>query len=301
MLPIFPKFKKITASDRRQVLFYTKQYLPYSDYNFNSLWAWDTTGALQISSLNENLVVKMPSYLTGDDVISFLGTNKPKETVVSLLDFASEHKIQGGLTLVPEIAISGLRDDTMRITEDRDNFDYIFSTNQLALLQGKSYKAKRHLAKRFITEYPKAKFVVDTLSESTVQNQILSVLNDWQDKQDEKLETTLEHTAIKRLLHLAEAENNELILSGVYLGNELLSFSIDEKLSNGYAISHFYKIKNEFKGASEFLNQNTARFLSDRGVELWNWEQDLGIAGMRRSKLSYRPVQFFKKYKVTKK
>jgi hypothetical protein len=299
MLPIFPNFKKIARGDRHQVLNYTKQFLPYSDYNFNSLWAWNTTDALQISTLNNNLVVKMPNYLTGENVISFLGLNEVKQTISSLLDYASEHTINGGLTLVPEIVISGFRDSTFHIKEDRDNFDYIFSTNQLAMLQGKSYKTKRHLTKRFITNYPEAKFVVNTLSESIAQKKILSVLSNWQDKQAGKLETTLEHTAIKRLLQLAEADNNELILSGVYLETELLAFSIDEKLSNGYALSHFYKIKNEFKGVSEFLNQNTARFLANAGVEFWNWEQDLGIAGMRRSKLSYRPVQYFKKYKIS--
>jgi hypothetical protein len=38
-----------------------------------------------------------------------------------------------------------------------------------------------------------------------------------------------------------------------------------------------------------------------RGYNFLNFEQDLGILNLRRSKLEFDPVNFFKKYNVSRK
>lgn len=300
MIPVFPKFKKISRNDREEILAHTKSFSPYSDYNFNSLWSWDTTGSMKFSDLNGNLVVMMPDYLTSKNILSYIGIKQPKETVETLLDYSTKKHVATGLTLVPEVAINRLKSNGITIVADRNNFDYLFSTKKLADLNGREFKVKRHLANRFKKQHPEAFFKTEALSEPESYKQVLEVLREWESDKKDKSETRLEHKAIRRILKLAKIDKNELILSGVYLNDELLAFSIDEMLSNGYGISHFYKIKSRYKGVSEFLNQETAQYLYDNGVELWNWEQDLGIAGLRKSKMSYRPVQFLKKYKITK-
>lgn len=300
MIPIFPKFKKISRNDREEIIAHTKNYLPYSDYNFNSLWAWDTTGELRFSDLNGNLVVRMPDYLTGEPVLSFIGVEKLNETVSTLLDYSEKRGSEAELMLVPEVAANKLTSKKLSVNEDRTHFDYVFSTKKLAELKGRSFKAKRHLANKFINEHPGAVFKTSPVSDPESYRQILEVLKAWEGKRGKKDDVKLENKAIRRTLKLSKLDKNELLLSGVYLDSTLLAFSIDEILSNGYAISHFYKIKSEFKGASEYLNQKTAEFLNNNGVELWNWEQDLGLDGLRRSKMSYRPVQFLKKYRIKK-
>ena len=40
----------------------------------------------------------------------------------------------------------------------RTNFDYLFSVPHLAELRGPKFKRQRHLAKRFVKEYPDAVF-----------------------------------------------------------------------------------------------------------------------------------------------
>mgnify|MGYP000722180560 CR=1 FL=1 len=300
MIPTFPKFKKISRNDRAEILSYTKDFLPYSDYNFNSLWSWDTTGEMRLSILNGNLIVMLPDYISGEPALSFIGNKKLKKTVADLLDYADKKDITSGLTLVPEIAISKLQKKDFKIEEDEDHFDYIFSTKKLSELTGKSFKTKRLMAKRFITNQPEATFKTSLVSNPESHKQILEVLKNWGGKKTKKEDLVLENRAIRRTLMLSKMDKNELLLAGVYLNDELLAFSIDEVLSIGYAISHFFKVKNDYKGVSEYLNQQTAQFLHENGVELWNWEQDLGIEGLKKSKTGYRPVQFLKKYKIQK-
>lgn len=298
MIPVFPKFKKISRNDRDEILSYTQGFLPYSDYNFNSLWSWDTTGEMKLSTLNGNLVVMLPDYLTGQPALSFIGNKKLKDTVSTLLEYTEKKGINSGLTLIPEIAINRLSTKDFRIEEDKNNFDYIFSTKKLSELSGRNFKTKRLMAKRFITNHPDATFKTSLVSNSDSHKQILEVLKKWEGKKAKKDDLVLENKAIRRTLMLSKIDKNELILSGVYLNDELLAFSIDEVLNIGYAISHFFKIKSDYKGVSEYLNQQTAQFLHEDGVELWNWEQDLGITGLNKSKMGYRPVQFLKKYKI---
>jgi hypothetical protein len=64
MIPQFPKFKKIDLADLKEIEQFTKQFSPYSDYNFISLWAWNINDAVCISKLNGNLVVRFINYLT---------------------------------------------------------------------------------------------------------------------------------------------------------------------------------------------------------------------------------------------
>src|SRR3989338_2938897 len=56
MIPQFPQFKRVEITDREAVEAHTHKYEPYSDFNFTSLWAWDTNGERMISELNGNLV-----------------------------------------------------------------------------------------------------------------------------------------------------------------------------------------------------------------------------------------------------
>lgn len=56
MIPQFPNFKKAEVADRGAVEAHTHKYDPYSDFNFTSLWAWDTSGERMISGLNSDSI-----------------------------------------------------------------------------------------------------------------------------------------------------------------------------------------------------------------------------------------------------
>src|SRR5574343_1109613 len=99
MIPEFPNFKNLELSDKKSIDNFTKKHPPYSDFNFTSMWVWNTTEEIQISILNDNLVVKFTDYLNGDHFYSFLGTNKIKETTNILLDYTEKTNNKAELRL----------------------------------------------------------------------------------------------------------------------------------------------------------------------------------------------------------
>ena len=300
MISKFPDFKKITTADRKGVELYTHLYKPYSDFNFTSLWAWDTNGERMISELNGNLVVRFTDYETCEPFFSFLGNNKPKETAQELIHFAEKSGVSPILRFVPEESISGLESPDFKVEEDRDNFDYIFYVPQLIDLQGSKFKEKRHSATRFLREYPDAVFKLKELSHTDIHEQIIAVLKLWKDKKESDgkvYDSEHEKTAIIRLLETAN--DHKLFISCVFLYDTMIGFSIDEILPLHYAISHFFKADNSYEGIYDFLNREVSKFLTTQDVKWWNWEQDLGIENLRKSKMSYSPVDFLKKYKVS--
>ena len=87
---------------------------------------------------------------------------------------------------------------------------------------------------------------------------------------------------------------------GIYVDGALEAFSIGEKLKPNMALIHIEKANPEIRGLYPYINQ---KFLVDEfpDVEFVNREEDLGIEGLRKAKLSYHPVRFAEKYTVREK
>ncbi len=303
MIPLFPTFKKIDLEDRHSIESHTDQYLPYSDFNFTNLWSWDPNekNGRMISDLHGNLVVWFTDYRTNEPALSFLGTKRVKETAIELLAYAQENNLKPKLSfIVEETALELQKDAVFNIEEDKNNFDYVFSVAKLAKPQGTTFKSKRHLANRFNRENPQAVFSICNFSDADTRDKIVSVFKRWENKKiAEKKSYEIKHEEIALGRLLQTATDHKLIFSCISIDGEMLGFSLDEILTNHYAISHFLKADSSHKGVYEFLNERVAEYLLTRDVTWWNWEQDLNIEGLRQLKMSYRPVSFLKKYKVS--
>ena len=76
MIALFPEFSKIDISHRYEIEAITSKFEPYSDFNFVSLFCWDTDGSAAVSVSNDNLIIKIPDYINGIPVYSMLGDSK---------------------------------------------------------------------------------------------------------------------------------------------------------------------------------------------------------------------------------
>ncbi len=70
-IPKFPSSKKLTLADQAEVQNFVEKFPPYSDYNFTSLYSYNVENNIELSWLNNNLVVlqpqKAPLHFTLDD------------------------------------------------------------------------------------------------------------------------------------------------------------------------------------------------------------------------------------------
>ncbi len=294
-LPEFPEFRPIKFEVKDSIERVTHRLPPYSDFNFNSLHSWNVDGKSSASLLNDNLVISMADYQAEDTINSIIGTNNTNETVFVLLDYLEQNGHDPVLRLVAETVVSQLDGDIYDIQEDRDSFDYIYNMEDMSNLSGKKFKSKRRSAQK-CRDSNRVEVVTYNKSER-IENGVFSVVAKWKLFKTSVPQDELD--AITRMLKRFN-EQDSVIITGVYFDDELAGFSIDEKLPDNYVQSHYSKTLPFYNGISEYLNQELAKKLHSEGYEHWNWEQDLGIEGLRAMKEGYKPVRFLKKYSVTR-
>lgn len=114
--------------------------------------------------------------------------------------------------------------------------------------------------------------------------------------QDEAFEAEHEFQAMLRLF--GACEKIQLKVFCLYSNSSLIGFSIFEPLNKDTAICHFAKVNQNFAGAHDYIMKMQAEWLFANSIRTLNYEQDLGIANLKHSKLSFRPESFLKKYIV---
>ena len=151
MIPTFPQFKKLELADREMIERFTAKFPPYSDFNFVSMWSWDTKGEMSVSILNNNLVIKFTDYLNGEPFFSFLGDTQVAETIKVLLDFSQQMYSVNELRLVPEAVIEQCK-GVYAVSPDRDSFDYVYEVSHLANMHNWSKHTSGKNIRRFMKE-----------------------------------------------------------------------------------------------------------------------------------------------------
>ena len=304
MIPQFPEFKKLELSDREEILLITKNFPPYSDFDFGSLWAWDFFNAMQISCLHENLVIKFTDYLSGEYFFTFIGANNINETAKTLLQYAKEAGVETTLKLIPQSVMEKMDSTLFSITKDPDNTDYVISVNNLTTYPGPDFSAKRRAVSLFERDVKEYRFEpIDLSSQKTILD-IDKLFIQWHTQKIEdgasasSNDSSHEYIAMNRCIQSAPALNLESF--GLYIGDQLKAFWILGVLGDGYGISHFEKADTKkYQGIFPFFKKLVAVELLKKGMLAINLEQDLGIPGLRQSKNAYFPTEFLKKYQVT--
>ncbi len=300
MLPLFPKFKKLELSDKQAITKLTSNHEPYSDYNFVSLFCWDTDEEVRIASLNGNLVILFSDYLTKEKFYCFIGLELVDETIGTLIKRAQQEGINTTLKLIPESTVNCIKQpDKYLITEDRDSFDYILSVADLIELSGKQYHPQRNFIKRYKAAYEAETHVkLLELSDEQTKEQMIKLFYDWEKSRGKSRgETQRELNAIMKLID--NSHSLDLKTIGLFINNELKGFAINELVSDEHGVAHFEKVDVSHVGIFQYLKHQSALMFGEHGVKYMNIEQDLGIEGLRKTKLANHPSHFLKKYTIS--
>lgn len=296
----FPIFTPLELKHKEVLREIAGQFPPYSDFNFVSMFTWNNDGLVAVSLLNDNLVVRFSGYADGEIFYSILGETKLEKSIDTIFAYLKKSEEPQILKLVGEVVINSLSLAALkkyRITEDHDNHDYILSTSRqsdLANFHKKKKKAHRLLMDEH-GQHIEAKEI--DLSDSTKQEEIFSLLHDWDAiKPRDHQEAAREYGAIRNCLKHAKELN--ILAFGTYIRGKLVAFTLFEIVHDKTAIAHFGKANTNITGVSAHFEHNLANFLAGLDVALMNDEQDLGIEGLRISKKSYKPVGYLKKFTI---
>lgn len=296
MIPQFPIFKNLELDDRKQIESIANNFPPYSDFNLTSLWIWDVHHTMKVSQLNENIVILFNDYLSNRLFLSFIGSKRLQETASQLLDFSKENYQTDFLRLVPEEVARALPSSQFSIISDKDSYDYIYFIPDLAMMdilwkEGLSKNIKQFL--KIHPTYQVSEHRVQEAPKTECEHLFIKWANN---KQIENCFDTNEYKAFQRLFQLTDDNIRVICLR---LHNVLAGFTVYEIMPNDFVISHFAKSDVErHRAINDILNWEEAKNLEAKGLKHFNWEQDLGIPGLRQSKEKYRPCFWLEKFTV---
>lgn len=295
MLAEFPDFRPLRLGDRTSVQALTRRFQPYSDFNFTSLYSWDTNETVLVSVLNGNLAVRFIDYTTQEPFYSFLGDQAVDDTAQRLLALAKAEGIVAELRLVPEVTAWRLSPGLLQLSEDESNCDYILGIEKMKTFQGNKLGPKRNFVNRFQKSYEAATVRVD-LGDVGIQTRFLDLYHRWLIQKGAAAENPENELLALHRVMFAARHLPDLFVVATFIGDDLAGFSINELAGSGYGMIHFEKADSGYTGIYAQLMQQMAGLMELRGCRYINYEQDLGIPGLRKGKSSYIPSHYLKKY-----
>lgn len=189
--------------------------------------------------------------------------------------------------------------DRFEVTEQEDLKDYLYDGEAMRTLSGKKLHKKKNHLNAFLKEYD-GRYEFRKLCCSD-RYDVWNFLMKWRENKGADVEEHLDpevqgiHEILKNCSDLC------VRMAGVYIDGELEAFTIGSYNSlENMAIIHIEKANPEIRGLYQFINQ---QFLIHEfpNVALVNREDDLGLEGLRKAKMSYNPVGFARKYLIKQK
>lgn len=275
-----------------------------SEFSFSYLYMWRKSYDMKYAITDDMLCI-LPKHTGGPRSASFpIGFENPdgtsrsiKKFVETLLEYFKENGEEPLIHLYDESTMELLVKefpDKFIITEDRNNFDYVYRVDELTKLSGKKFHSKKNHINKFKKMYPDWEYC--RLSPEN-NGECMALFDEWQTDKGWEAESIGEEREA-----LCEFLNNRDTLGyiggGIRVGGRLVAFSFGEALGADTAVIHFEHVDPNCEGAFAIINQ---QFLEHewQNYTYVNREEDMGIPGMRKAKESYHPAFMIKKYVAT--
>ncbi|MDD5195532.1 MAG: phosphatidylglycerol lysyltransferase domain-containing protein [Candidatus Omnitrophica bacterium] len=286
-IPRYPHFEELSLDQKHifdEIL--RKEQPKISEFTFTNLFSWRTAHRFSVSVFGDFLIVRSGNRPT-PRFLKPLGEGNPREVIEQI--FADS---QGLFMALPETIKDLFTDDAHFTVElDRDNCDYLFVREDLVALKGSKYDGKRNLIKNFKSRYNYEYVALDSSNAA----EALDFQERWCVlKNCESVEgLSSERKAIEEML--AHFEPFRLIGGAIRLEGKIYAIAIGEQLNSQTLVMHALKADPNITGLYQTINNEFLSRLPEY-FRYVNFEQDLGIPGLRKAKLSYHPSEIVKKY-----
>lgn len=175
------------------------------------------------------------------------------------------------------------------VFHERNMDNYIYLTENLINLSGKKYHSKKNHLNSFKKNYSYEYVSYD----KSKRDEVTEFLGKWYFEKNEKDMLLEEANSIVNGIDNYE----ELGLKGglIKVDGRVVAFTMGEQMTDEMAVIHFEKADTDYAGAYAAINNE---FLKNEwsAVKYVNREEDMGLEGLRKSKLSYKPEILFEVY-----
>lgn len=257
------------------------------DYSFVNLCTWGPSYDIRGAMAGDRLLI-----LYGGGTMLFFPVG-PAPDLLFLETLSRRMEDLGGRGHF----VLGLREEFEKVEElvtrydpieDLEDANYVYPISRLAALEGRKLRKKRNYVSQFRRNYPGS--TVRPLGEDDLCA-CLSLSEKWYASRPG---LTGDELGMERIAMKTAFDNFKVFGlngAGLFHAGRMCGFAIFSRQAEDMAMIHFEKYDPTMQGASQTNTWELARYLDSLGFRFMNREQDLGLLGLRRAKMSWDPCE----------
>ena len=193
----------------------------------------------------------------------------------------------------------GMMDESMpgafAYTINRDKSDYLYLREKLVTLSGKKLQPKRNHISKFKRSYPNYEY--RPLTPELVPD-CIRLGEEWCRTNDSRMQYAMQ--AEQRMIAYALSHIDELHIVGgtLFVEDKMVAFTFGARINAEAFDVCVEKADTDYEGAYAMINNEFVSRLPEDIVYI-NREEDLGLEGLRKAKLSYYPDLILDKMTAT--
>lgn len=180
--------------------------------------------------------------------------------------------------------------DDYEFIPQRDAFDYVYLQSDLSSLSGKKYHSKRNHISVFSKQYEwQYKAITDENA-----SDVLECMEKWYTQNADRFNRHMQCEKDGIKIMLCNMQTLNISGGAIYVDGKVVAFTLGSPINRDVFDIHIEKALSEYATAYTVINNEFAKTLTD--YKYINREDDLGLEGLRKAKLSYKPNLLLKKY-----
>ncbi len=296
-------FKPITIEDKDTITAYTypSNFLN-CDYAFANMCSWRFLYKSEYAIADNYLFIRFYIEEKGrkHNAYMFPVGNGDLRHAIDMIDQDAEALGRPllilGVTPEAKNKLDTLFPDSFTYMMERDFYDYIYLREDLSTLIGKKFQPKRNHINKFKKQhnYTYLSITPEIIPECMKLEQVWYEANKVEGNSED-----LFHE--RRSMIFAMEHFNELGLTGgaIVADNKIIAFTYGSPINHNTFGVHVEKADISYEGIFSVINQEFAAHIPQQYTYL-NREEDLGLPGLRKSKLSYQPIMLLEKNATVK-
>lgn len=177
---------------------------------------------------------------------------------------------------------------------NRDYSEYIYLAKDFISLVGKRYNAKRNHIRKFTSLY---NYTIEPYR-AEYRQELIDFEQSWYESHSFESTRAESSARVENVIMFKAVDaslNGETVCDVLRVDGKIVGFSVGEYLPGGTGLVIYEKADISYNGIYSFLaHEFAARNFAE--CKYINRQEDMGIEGLRKSKLSYYPEFLFDKY-----
>ncbi len=293
---------RITIEERPML----EEYLGGFDYctsglSFTSLYMWRNINNFSWQIVGDYLCIAGLSHLETEKKEPFLfppltktGTYNSKslrDTIKEAKQIFESKGYKFSIRLMPfhmmEVLENALPGE-LKFFDDRPNYDYLYRKRDLIELKGREYHSKKNHLNYFLNNY-RYEYVDLTSAMSEKAMQFIREFNARKNLPDHEIALLkMEELAMVDVFNNIETVG--YMTAAVIIDGKIEALSIGGQLNRNTVTVHVEKANIGYRGLYPLINNEFCKHVAPH-IKYINREEDMGIPGLRKAKLSYKPCK----------